>query len=106
MEDQDEEGNLDEQIVSIDIEGYLIYVSLDGFIEKKYSVERSSNHTVEGTDIIYSSYVLDRELFLVRKNLNTNFFEFQKIKAGVEPYYAAYDCNTFPTIIKNKVDKR
>ncbi|CDW78805.1 wd40 repeat-containing protein [Stylonychia lemnae] len=106
VEDQDEEGNVEEQIVSIDVEGYLIYVSLEGYIEKKFSVERSSNHAVEGMDIVYSSYIIDRELFLVRRNLNTNFFEFQKIKAGVEPYYAAYDCNTFPTVIKNKVDKK
>lgn len=84
----------------------MIYVSLDGFIEKKFSVERSSEHAIEGMDIVYSSYVIEREIFLVRRNLNTSFFEFQKIKAGIEPYYAAHDCQTFPTIMKNKVDKR
>ena len=106
VEEQDEHGQPDELIVSIDAEGYMIYVSTDGFIEKKFSVERQSNHAIEGLDIIYSSYVVEREVFLVRRNLNTSFFEFQKIKAGVEPYYAAYDCSTFPTIVKNKVDKR
>lgn len=84
----------------------MIYVTLDGFIEKKFSVERSSSHTIEQLDIVYSSYITEREVFLVRRNLSTSFFEFQKIKAGVEPYFAAYDYGTFPTILKNKVDKR
>eukprot|EP00347_Sterkiella_histriomuscorum_P023951 403332820 len=106
VEEQNEEGQTEEQIVSVDVEGYMIYVTLDGYIEKKFSVERSSSHAIEGMDVVFSSYVVEREIFLVRRNLNTSFFEFQKIKAGVEPYYAAYDCNTFPTIIKNKVDKR
>jgi hypothetical protein len=57
-------------------------------------------------DVVFSAYEVEREMFLVRRNLNTTFFEFQKIKAGVEGYYAAYDTNSFPTIIKSKVDKR
>ena len=84
----------------------MIFVSLDGYIEKKFSVERSSSHLVESMDVVFSAYEVEREMFLVRRNLNTTFFEFQKIKAGVEGYYAAYDTNSFPTIIKNKVDKR
>ena len=97
---------MEELIISIDSEGYMIYVSLEGFIEKKFSVERSSNHAVEGMDVVFSSHIVDREVFLVRRNLNTSFFEFQKVKSGVEPYYAASDTNTFPTIIKNKVEKK
>ena len=92
--------------MSIDVEGYMIFVSLDGYIEKKFSVERSSSHFVENMDVVFSAYEVEREMFLVRRNLNTTFFEFQKIKAGVEGYYAAYDTNSFPTIIKSKVDKR
>lgn len=84
----------------------MIYVSLDGYIEKKFSTERSATHALESMDVLFSAYCLERELFLVRRNLNTSFYEFQKIKAGVEPYYAAFDTHTFPTIIKNKVDKR
>jgi len=84
----------------------MIFVSLDGYIEKKFSVERSSSHFVESMDVVFSAYEVEREMFLVRRNLNTTFFEFQKIKAGVEGYYAAYDTNSFPTIIKSKVDKR
>ena len=57
-------------------------------------------------DVLFSAYEMEREMFLVRRNLNTTFYEFQKIKAGVEGYYSAYDCNSFPTIVKNKVDKR
>jgi hypothetical protein len=106
VEDQAENEQFIEQLVSIDIEGYMIFVSLDGYIEKKFSVERSSSHFVESMDVLFSAYDLERELFLVRRNLNTTFYEFQKVKAGVEGYYAAYDCNSFPTIMKNKVDKR
>jgi hypothetical protein len=106
VEDQSESDQLIEQIVSIDVEGYMIFVSLDGYIEKKFSVERSSTHVVESMDVVFSAYEVEREMFLVRRNLNTTFFEFQKIKAGVEGYYAAYDCNSFPTIVKSKVDKR
>jgi len=84
----------------------MIFVSLQGIIEKKFSVERSASHFVESTDVVFSAYEIEREMFLVRRNLNTTFFEFQKIKAGVEGYYSAYDCNSFPTIMKNKVDKR
>jgi hypothetical protein len=84
----------------------MILVSLDGFIEKKFSVERSASHVLESVDVLFSAYDIEREIFLVRRNLNTSFYELQKIKAGVEGYYAAYDVNSFPTIIKNKVDKR
>jgi hypothetical protein len=84
----------------------MIFVSLKGIIEKKFSVECSASHFVESTDVVFSGYEIEREMFLVRRNLNTTFFEFQKIKAGVEGYYSAYDCNSFPTIMKNKVDKR
>ena len=56
--------------------------------------------------MIFSAYEIERELFLIRRNLNTSYYEFQKVKAGVTPYYAAYDYHTFPTIVKNKVDKR
>ena len=84
----------------------MIHVSLDGFIEKKFSVERTSQHAIESIDVLFSAYEIEREIFLIRRNLNTSFYEFQKVKAGVEPYYAAFDCHTFPTIIKNKVDKR
>ena len=92
--------------MSIDIEGIMIFVSLDGYIEKKFSVERSASHIVESMDVIFSAYELEREMFLVRRNLNTTFFEFQKIKAGVQGYFSAYDVNSFPTILKNKPDKR
>lgn len=92
--------------MSIDIEGIMIFVSLDGYIEKKFSVERSASHIVESMDVIFSAYEQEREMFLVRRNLNTTFFEFQKIKAGVQGYFAAYDVNSFPTILKNKPDKR
>lgn len=88
------------------MEGYTIFVSLDGYIEKKFSVERSANHSVENMDVLFSGYEVEREMFLVRKNLNSTFYELQKVKAGVEGYFAAYDCNSFPTIMKNKVDKR
>jgi hypothetical protein len=106
VEDQAENELLIEQIVSIDIEGIMIFVSLDGYIEKKFSVERSASHIVESMDVIFSAYELKREMFLVRRNLNTTFFEFQKIKAGVQGYFAAYDVNSFPTILKNKSVKR
>ena len=95
-----------EQLVSIDVEGYMIFVTLDGEIEKKFTVDRSASHYVESMDVLFSAYEMEREMFLVRRNLNTTFYEFQKIKAGVEGYYSAYDCNSFPTIVKNKVDKR
>ena len=62
--------------MSIDVEGYMIFVSLDGYIEKKFSVERSSNHHVESMDVVFSAYEVEREMFLVRRNLNTTFFEF------------------------------
>jgi hypothetical protein len=84
----------------------MIFVSTDGFIEKKFSVERSSSHSVESMDVLYSAYEIEREMFLIRRNLNTTFFEFQKIKAGVEGYYSAYDCESFPTVVRNKVEKR
>jgi hypothetical protein len=54
----------------------MIFVSLDGYIEKKFSVERSSNHHVESMDVVFSAYEVEREMFLVRRNLNTTFFEF------------------------------
>ena len=54
----------------------MIFVSMDGFIEKKFSVERSASHVVESLDVIYSAYEVEREMFLVRRNLNTTFFEF------------------------------
>jgi hypothetical protein len=72
-----------EQLVSIDVEGYMIFVSLDGFIERKFSVERSASHSVENIDVLFSGYEVEREMFLVRKNLSTTFYEFQKVKAGV-----------------------
>ena len=106
VDEESESGAIEEVIVSVDQEGYMIYVSLDGYIEKKFSTERSASHALESIDVLFSAYCLERELFLVRRNLNTSFYEFQKIKAGVEPYYAAYDYHTFPTIVKNKVDKR
>lgn len=106
VEEQNEHDQIMEQLVSIDIEGYMIFVSTDGFIEKKFSVERSSSHSVESTDVLYSAYEVEREMFLIRRNLNTTFFEFQKIKAGVQGYYSAYDCESFPTVVKNRVDKR
>jgi len=84
----------------------MIFVTLDGLIERKFSVDRSSSHFVESADVHFSAYEIDREMFLVRRNLGTSFYEFQKIKAGVQGYFAAYDCNTFPTIVKNKVDNR
>jgi len=84
----------------------MIFVSLDGYIEKKFSVERSASHFAESMDVLFSAYEVEREMFLIRRNLNTTFFEFQKVKAGVQGYFAAYDSNSFPTIIKNKVDKR
>ena len=40
VEDQNEKDETEEQIVSIDAEGYMIYASLEGYIEKKFSVER------------------------------------------------------------------
>lgn len=76
IEDETPDGTTEELIVSIDIEGYMIYVSLDGYIEKKFSVERNSKHSLESIDVIYSSYIIDREIFLVRRNLNTSFYEF------------------------------
>ena len=95
-----------EILVSVDVEGYMIFVTLDGYIERKFSVDQTSNHCVESVDVLFSAYELERELFLVRRNLNTTFFEFQKVKAGVEGYNATSDFNSFPTIIKNKIDKR
>lgn len=62
--------------MSIDIEGYMIYVSLDGYIEKKFSVERQANHFVETMDVLFSGYEVEREIFLIRRNLNTTFYEF------------------------------
>ena len=54
----------------------MILVSLDGYIEKKFSVERSASHVVESLDVLFSAYEVEREIFLVRRNLNTTFFEF------------------------------
>jgi len=76
VEDQAENEQMIEQIVSIDVEGFMIFVSMDGYIEKKFSVERSASHVVESLDVIYSAYEVEREMFLVRRNLNTTFFEF------------------------------
>eukprot|EP00351_Strombidinopsis_sp_SopsisLIS2011_P001250 CAMPEP_0116884536 /NCGR_PEP_ID=MMETSP0463-20121206/17479_1 /TAXON_ID=181622 /ORGANISM="Strombidinopsis sp, Strain SopsisLIS2011" /LENGTH=88 /DNA_ID=CAMNT_0004541241 /DNA_START=358 /DNA_END=624 /DNA_ORIENTATION=+ len=33
-------------------------------------------------------------------------FNYQKTKLGVEPYFVTYDEGSFPTMVKNKVDKR
>jgi hypothetical protein len=62
--------------VSIDIEGYMIYVSLEGYIEKKYSVDRNAKYDLESLDVVFSSYSIEREIFLVRRNLNASYYEF------------------------------
>jgi hypothetical protein len=54
----------------------MIFVTLDGVIDKKYTVDRSASHFVESTDVHFSGYEMERELFLVRRNLNTSFYEF------------------------------
>jgi hypothetical protein len=54
----------------------MIFVSLEGYIEKKFSVDRNAKHGIESMDVVYSSYVIEREIFLVRRNLNTSFYEF------------------------------
>jgi len=43
---------------------------------------------------------------MIRRNLNTSFYDFQKVKAAIEPYFICYDTNSFPTVVKNRVDKR
>ena len=44
LDDQEPDGSIEETVVSIDSEGYLILTSLDGFILKKFSIERSARH--------------------------------------------------------------
>jgi len=79
---------------------------MNGEIEKKFKLSRSSNHAVSPPDVAYSSYSTEREIFLGRHNFSTENHDFTKTKAGVEPYFVAYDCDSFPTIMKNRVDKR
>ena len=57
-------------------------------------------------NIVFSAYLQEREVFLTRKNLNTAFAGYNKIKANVEPYIISHDMQSFPTILRSIPDKR
>ena len=84
----------------------MIFVTLDGIIERKFSVDRSARYVSETKDIVFSAYLQEREVFLTRKNLNTAFAGYNKIKANVEPYIISHDMQSFPTILRSIPDKR
>ena len=45
-------------------------------------------------------------MYLSRRNLNTAFSVYQRLKANIEPYLISHDLNSFPTILKGVPDKR